>query len=57
MREAKKVYYKTKFDKHQNNPKQAWGTINDILGRKKDATINELKLGNDTISYFSSENG
>ena len=50
MREAKKVYYKSKFDKHQNNPKQAWRTINDILGRKKDTTINELKLGNDTIT-------
>jgi hypothetical protein len=50
MREAKRVYYKNKFDKHQNNPKQAWSTINDILGRKKDTTINELKLGNDTIT-------
>ena len=51
MREAKKVYYKSKFDKHQNNPKQAWRTINEILGRKKkDTMINELKLGNDTIT-------
>ena len=51
MREAKKVCYKSKFDKLQNNPKQAWRTICDILGRKKkDTTINELKLGNDTIT-------
>jgi hypothetical protein len=39
MREAKKVYYKSKFDKHQNNPKKAWRTINDILGRKKDTIL------------------
>ena len=54
LREAKNlVYYKNKFDKHQNNPKQAWKTTNDILAweeKKGDTTIKELKLGNDAIT-------
>jgi hypothetical protein len=44
VHKARKVYYKSKFDKYQNNPKQAWRTINDIHGRKKkDTTINEVR--------------
>jgi hypothetical protein len=44
VHKARKVYYKSKFDKYQNNPKQAWRTINEILRRKKqDTTINEVR--------------
>ena len=51
MRKAKVDYYRSRIDHEKNNPKQAWKTINDILGRgRKDTTINEIKTDHGTIS-------
>jgi hypothetical protein len=37
--------YQTKFLYHKNNPKHAWKTINDILGRSHNHNaIREIKL-------------
>ena len=51
LRHAKKEYYATKFLNHKNNPKHAWKTINDILGRSHNQnTIHEIKLSVKTIT-------
>ena len=33
MRKAKREYYKNRIGNLNNNPKQGWKTVNDILGR------------------------
>ena len=51
MRNAKKQYYATKFANHNKNPKQAWKTINDILGRnRKQNIVHEIKLVDKTVT-------
>ena len=46
LRNAKKDYYSTKISGQKCNPKEAWKTINNILGRQsKPTVVNELKLG------------
>ena len=50
MRFAKKDYYAEKFSNNNRNPKAAWKTINDILGRsKKQDEIQEVKLPGKTV--------
>ena len=51
LRHAKREYYATKFLNHKNNPKHAWKTINDILGRSHNQnTIHEIKLSGKSIT-------
>ena len=50
MRFAKKDYYAQKFSNNNRNPKAAWKTINDIVGRsKKQDEIQEIKLPGKTV--------
>ena len=54
LRSAKSAYYRSKIASLNNNPKRAWKTINNLLGRScNDTVINELKINN--VSIFSSE--
>ena len=51
LRHSKKEYYTKKFSDNKQNPKKAWGTINDVLGRsRKHSTINEIKLPGKTVT-------
>ncbi|CAB4042980.1 Hypothetical predicted protein, partial [Paramuricea clavata] len=51
LRSAKRDYYANKFTTNKQNPKYAWRTINDILGRnRKQTTINEIKLPGKTVT-------
>ena len=48
---AKKEYYSTRIADEGTNPKKAWKTINDLLGRKnKQTVVNELKLGDNSLT-------
>ncbi|XP_032237174.1 uncharacterized protein LOC116618025 [Nematostella vectensis] len=54
LRLAKSNYYRNKIANQKNNPKEAWKTINSLLGRtKENTTVNELKF--DDQSLFSQE--
>ena len=35
IREAKTIYYNNEFDKNKNNIRRVWGTINEIISKKK----------------------
>ena len=51
LRNAKKDYYSTKIPNDNFNPKEAWKTINSLLGRQNKPTIvNELKLGENSLT-------
>ncbi len=51
LRQAKREYYATKFQNPQINPKQAWQTINDILGRNHNQnTIHEIKHSGKSVT-------
>ena len=50
LKEAKVSYYSNKIANQKQNPKAAWKTINQILGRKKKPTIiNELHTADKTL--------
>ena len=45
LRNAKKDYYCLKIAGQKHNPKQAWKTINNLLGRQnKQTVVNELDI-------------
>ena len=53
LKNAKKEYYSTRIADEGNNPKNAWKTINNLLGRKDKQTVvhvNELKLGDNSLT-------
>ena len=51
LRNAKKEYYSTRIADEGTNPKKAWKTVNDLLGRKnKQTVVNELKLGDNGLT-------
>ena len=51
LRQAKREYYITKFQNPKTNPRHAWQTINDILGRNNNTnTIHEIKHLGKTVS-------
>ena len=51
LRNAKRDYYSTKIADDKSNPKQAWKTINSLLGRQnKPSIVNELKLGENSLT-------
>ena len=51
LRKAKKEYYKTQIQNQSGDPKRAWRTVNNILGRKHpDGGINEITVDNKPIS-------
>ena len=51
LRNSKKDYYSTKIFDKKCNPKEAWKTINNILGRQsKPTVVNELKLGENSLT-------
>ncbi|CAB3986709.1 Hypothetical predicted protein [Paramuricea clavata] len=46
-----KDYYFTKIAGDKSNPKEAWKTINSLLGRQnKPRIVNELKLGESSLT-------
>ena len=51
MRQAKTNYYRDKITLQKDNPKDAWKTINNLLGRTCNNTVvNELKLNDRKIN-------
>ena len=44
LRQAKREYYTTKFQNPKTNPKHAWQTIDDILGRNNNQSIQQLNI-------------
>ncbi len=45
LRQAKADYYRNKIATQNNNPKEAWKTINGLLDRSfRDTSVNELKI-------------
>ena len=51
MRQAKTNYYRDKIALKMDNPKDAWKTINNLLGRTRNNTVvNELKLNDRKIN-------
>ena len=50
-RQAKREYYTTKFQNPKTNPKHAWQTINDILGRNNNQSIiHEIKYSGKSVT-------
>ena len=51
IRYAKAEYYRNKIAQQHKNPKEAWKTINDLLGRSpRDTTVKELNLNGYNIT-------
>ena len=51
LRNAKKDYYSSKIAGQKCDPKNAWKTINNLLGRQsKPTVVNELKLGDNSLT-------
>ena len=51
LKNTKKEYYSTRISDEGTNPKKAWKTINNLLGRKnKQTVVNELKLGDNSLT-------
>ena len=54
MRNAKREYYATKFLNNKTNPKHAWKTVNEILGRsQKQNIVQEINLPEKTATSTS----
>jgi hypothetical protein len=51
LRQAKADNYRNKIATQNNNPKEAWKTINSLLGRSSsDTSVNELKVNDANIT-------
>ena len=51
LRNAKKDYYSSKIASQKQNPKQAWETINNLLGRqRKQTVVNQLDIEGGTLT-------
>ena len=51
LRNAKKDYYSSKIAGQKCNPKKAWKSINNLLGRQnKPTVVNELTVGNNKLT-------
>ena len=51
LRQTKEDYFRTKISNQNNNPKEAWKTINNLLGRSSSNTVvNELKFNDAKIT-------
>jgi hypothetical protein len=51
LRQAKADYYRNKITTQNNNPKDAWKTINSLLGRSfSDTSVNELKVNDANLT-------
>ena len=51
LRQTKADYFRTKIPNQNNNPKQAWKTINSLLGRSSSNTVvSELKFNDAKIT-------
>ena len=51
LRNAKKNYYSSKLADQKCNPKKAWKSINNLLGKQnKHSKVNELKLGENVLN-------
>ena len=51
LRQAKREYYIPKSQNPKTNPKHAWQTINDILGRNNNVnTIHEIEHSGKSVS-------
>jgi hypothetical protein len=51
LRQTKADYFRTKISNQNNNPKEAWKTINNLLGRSSSNTVvNELKFNDAKIT-------
>ena len=50
LRNAKKDYYSSKIASQKQNPKQAWETMNNLLGRQcKQTVVNQLDIERETL--------
>ena len=51
LRNAKQNYYSTKIAGQKCNPKKAWKSINNLLGKQtKQTVVNELNMGESTLN-------
>jgi hypothetical protein len=51
MKKAKKDYYSKRIAGQKQNPKEAWKTINNLLGRQnKPIKVNELSLSGNNLT-------
>ena len=51
MKEAKKNYYCQEISSQKFNPKRAWRSINNLLGKQnKQTVVNELKIGQENLN-------
>lgn len=51
LRNAKKDYYSSKIASQKQNPKQAWETINNLVGRQcKQTVVNQLDIEGETLT-------
>ena len=51
LRQVKADYYRNKIATQNNNPKEAWKTINSLLGRSfSDTSVDELKTNDANLT-------
>ena len=51
MKKAKKDYYSKRIAGQKQNPKEAWKTINNLLGRQNKPTkVNELSISGNNLT-------
>ena len=51
LRNAKKNYYSSKIADQKHNPKKAWKSINELIGKQnKQSKVNEIKLGENILN-------
>ena len=56
LRQTKVNYYRNKIALQKDNPKDAWRTINNLLGKTRNNTVvNELKLNDASYKYSPEE--
>ena len=51
LRKAKSAFYASQIENVTGNPKKAWKTVNDILGRKQRADdVREIKISDHSVT-------
>ena len=49
LRQTKAYYFRSQISIQNNNPKEAWKTINNLLGRSSSTVVSELKFNDAKI--------
>ena len=55
IRNAKRTFYKDKFNKFRNNSKDTWKTINDVLNKNSSKGIPDFMLDHDNTKVHDKE--